>query len=427
MNIEFPAVSVADWEAQIHTDLKGADYEKRLVWKTPEGLAVRPYYTMETAPQPLAIPRCEGDAGEAPTPDIDASLFHDQGATTVEELAFALAAAVECDGLPALTIRYATGPLFFLEIAKLRAARVLWSCAAEALGTAAPLRIHAVTASWNQSALDPNNNLLRATSEALAAKIGGADWITVSPDHIDPHLARNIPLILREESHLDRAADPAAGAWYIEALTSMLAAEAWKRFQQIEATGGFRAFRDSGQLERALGASRTAKEAAYASRRATLIGVNNYPNPTEPLDQTPASTDEWRAAGIFERIRLRTARHIAAGGQCPTVLLLELGDGKMSRARAAFCRNFLGCAGFRILEASAIEPADLLVLCSSDAEYLELAPRVLSEAQMPVVIAGYPKESVAALEAAGVAGFLHLGSNLPETLTQWQNRLGVSA
>jgi len=102
-----------------------------------------------------------------------------------------------------------------------------------------------------------------------------------------------------------------------------------------------------------------------------------------------------------------------------------LGDGKMSQARAGFCRNFLGCAGFAVRESSTLEPADLVVLCSSDAEYPELAPRVLSEAQMPVVIAGYPKEHVASLEAAGVAGFIHLGSNLPETLEAWQNRLGV--
>lgn len=424
MSAVFPPVPVAEWEAQILADLKGGDYGRKLVWKTPEGLAVRPYYTMETAPQPVALSGLEPWQAAEPVVDIDAAAFQDQGATTVEELAFALAAAVAHLPHP-LTIQFATGPLFLLEIAKYRAMRALWATVCEATETGIPLHIHATTALWNKSALDLHNNLLRATAEALAAAIGGANTIAVRTDGIDPHLARNILHILAEESHLNTVADPAAGSWYIEALTTMLASEAWKRFQQIEAAGGFPTFHLSGALDQALEASRKAKEAAYATRRATLVGVNNYPNPDEPVHVPPPTT--WRAAGIFERIRLRTARHVAAGNPCPSVLLLELGDRKMSQARAAFCRNFLGCAGFAIHEACALAPADLVILCSSDAEYAELAPRVLSEATMPVVIAGYPKEQIAALEAAGVVGFIHLGSNLPETLEHWQNRLGVHA
>jgi methylmalonyl-CoA mutase len=275
--------------------------------------------------------------------------------------------------------------------------------------------------------LDANNNLLRATVEALAAVAGGADWLTVRPEWIDPHLARNIQLILREESHLDRVADPAGGAWYVEALTDMLAREAWKRFQQIEAEGGFAAFQQSGKLEAMLAASRKAKEQAYASRRATLVGVNNYPSPAEPLAELADHESTWRAAGVFERIRMRTERHVASGGVRPKVLLLEMGDLKMRRARSGFCRNFLGCAGFDVQEATALEAADLVVLCSSDAEYTQLAPRVIAETKAPVVVAGYPKESVAALESMGVAGFVHLGSNLIETLSFWQDKLGVSA
>lgn len=420
MKIGFAAVTVAEWEAQIASDLKGADYEKKLVWRTPEGMAVRPYYTMETAPAAIAVPGFGAwEAGEPETVDVDASVFADAGATTVEELAFALAAGVEHWERKAVTVRFATGPLFLLEIAKLRAARALFDTAG------LNLKVHAVTARWNKSALDANNNLLRATVEALASAIGGADWITVRPVGIDARLGRNILHVLREECHLDGVTDAAAGAWYIEALTSMLGCEAWKRFQSMEAVGGFAAFEASGELEKTLAASRTAREKAYASRRAVLVGVNNYPNMGESVQAL--NGDGWRAAGVFERIRARTARHVSAGNAAPSVLLLELGDRRMSQARAAFCRNFLGCAGFKVRESSVLEPADLVVLCSSDAEYPELAPRVLSEAQMPVVIAGYPKDHVAALEAAGVAGFVHLGSNLPETLEAWQNRLGVHA
>ncbi|MBL8178634.1 MAG: hypothetical protein JNK48_28430 [Bryobacterales bacterium] len=419
MNSGFPPVSAAEWEAQIAADLKGADYEKKLVWRTPEGLSVRPYYTMETAPAALAIESpASWQQGEVAV-DVDASVFADAGATAVEELAFALAAAVADWKTQTPTVRFAGGPLFLLEIAKLRAARAMFENAG--LG----LRIEAVTARWNKSALDRNNNLLRATSEALAAAIGGADWIRVRAAGIDARLAENILHVLREECSLGGVADPAAGAWYIEALTEMLGQEAWKRFQAIEAGGGFGSFRESGGLEQALAASRKARESAYATRRATLVGVNNYPNPGERIEAM--EEDGWRASGLLERIRLRTERHVAGGAERPTVLLLQLGDAKMSQLRAGFCRNFLGCAGFAIREGSRLEPASLVVLCGSDAEYPELAPRVLSEAQMPVLIAGYPKEHVAGLEAAGVAGFVHLGSNLPETLETWQSRLGVSA
>ncbi|MBL8233238.1 MAG: hypothetical protein JNL98_32365 [Bryobacterales bacterium] len=461
MNLGFPPVSVADWEAQIQADLKGADYEKRLVWKTPDGLSVRPYYALEsmaglvtpTDSAPAAFPFVRGDGrpwqmalpGEEPHAHVDASLFHDQGATSVEELALSLSAAVEWlaasgqpvnDAAPRLVIRYGVSSLFFLEIAKLRAARALWACAVQAFQPsdrsaadpgAAYLHIHAVTARWNKSLLDSNNNLLRATAEALAAVAGGADWVTVRPDWIDLHLARNVQLILREESHLDRVADPAGGAWYVEALTDMLAREAWKRFQQIETIGGFSAFRDSGELDALLAASRKAKETAYASRRATLAGVNNYPAPAEPAVDLPATESTWRAAGVFERIRMRTERHVAAGGKRPTVLLLEMGDLKMRRARSGFCRNFLGCAGFAVHDAVSLEPADLVILCSSDAEYPQLTPQVIARTTAPVVIAGYPKESIAALEAAGAAGFIHIGSNLADTLEAWQTRLGVAA
>jgi methylmalonyl-CoA mutase len=307
MTASFPPVPVADWEAQILADLKGADYEKKLVWKTPENLAFRPYYTSETAPPPVAIDGITPWQAAEPVPDIDAAAFQDQGANTVEELAFALSSAVAHLPQP-LTIQFAAGPLFLLEIAKYRAMRALWASVCEAAGTNIPLHMHAVTAMWNKSALDPHNNLLRATAEALAAVIGGANTVSVRPDGIDPHLARNILHILREEAHLDTTTDPAAGSWHIEALTTMLACEAWKRFQQIEAAGGFLTFEQSGALAQALAISRKAKEAAYATRRATLVGVNTYPNPAEPVHEAPPTT--WRAAGIFERIRLRTARHI---------------------------------------------------------------------------------------------------------------------
>jgi len=109
------------------------------------------------------------------------------------------------------------------------------------------------------------------------------------------------------------------------------------------------------------------------------------------------------------------------------VLLLKRGDLKMRMARANFSLNFFGCAGFDVIEAEedAGAGADLIVLCSSDAEYLALAQEVCPAAGVPVIVAGNPKEQIDALKAAGVAGFIHIQSDAVQTLGEWQKRLGM--
>lgn len=447
---EFPPVSTAEWEATIQADLKGADYEKRLVWKTDEGIAVRPYYRAEDAPDgalaPGQFPFTRGVAQaweivEDPAiPDgaVNAARFHENGATSVEELAFALAegverlAAAEDPGFEAasLVFVFATGSNYFFEIAKLRAARMLWAQAVTAFNVTAPeaarMRIHARTALANKSIYDPYTNLLRATTEALSAVIGGCDSLTVMPARFSERLARNVQLILKEECHLDGVADPAGGAYYVEALTDAIAREAWKLFQQVEDRGGFAAA--EGLIAERLAASRAAKEKALATRRRVLVGVNNYPDLGERVlsDATDLAQAEWRMARAFEEIRLRTERHAAATGRTPRVLLLKRGDLKMRMARATFCQNFFGCAGFEISESGELDPAaDLVVLCSSDAEYLELARDIVPRTSAPVIVAGNPKDQIAELQAAGVAGFVHVLSNQIETLTEWQDKMGV--
>jgi methylmalonyl-CoA mutase len=447
----FPPVSVETWEQVIHNDLKGADYDKRLVWKTDDAIAVRPYYTrqdlerlasaFDTAPGQFPFLRGSGrpwqmagnDNTRVPEVRIEADTWHNQGATTVQELAFTLAAAVEAfsQQQEPLTVRFAIGPNFFFEIAKLRAARLLWSQAAQAFAGDQPtdertdyLLIHAVTGLTNKTLADPNNNLLRASAEALAAVLGGCDWLTVTPFHFDERLATNVQRILREESYLDRVADPGGGSYYLEVITDALAREAWTLFQQIEANGGFSHFTQSGALDAALAESRRAKETAMAQRRRTLVGVNAYADPSETLP--PDETTEWRLAGLFERLRQRTERHRARTGAVPEILLLEAGDLKMRKARSGFCAGFFACAGLPTRTATELSAdAALIVLCSSDAEYLDLAQRICSQTSKPVLVAGNPKEHIDALRAAGVAGFVHLTSNAAETLAAWQDRLGM--
>jgi len=128
----------------------------------------------------------------------------------------------------------------------------------------------------------------------------------------------------------------------------------------------------------------------------------------------------------FEKIRQRTAEHARTAGRFPKVLLLTRGDVKMKGARANFCLNFFGCAGFDMVQSEQYEgtDADLIIQCSSDPEYPALAREVCPKVKVPVLIAGNPKDQQE-LVAAGVQGFVHVQSDAVETLTQWQNKLGM--
>lgn len=475
---EFPPVTTDRWMEVVQKDLKGTDFNKKLLWQTDEGIAVRPFYRAEDltglehmGPAPGEFPYVRGtrpdndwEIREKPVADssdvIAAHRFHDAGATVVQELGYGLAEAVDRlasapergqtaeDAAGAIAFSFAIGGNFFFEIAKLRAARMLWAKVVESFGCsrrAAKMIVHARTSRWNKSVYDAYNNILRGTTEAMSAVIGGCDSLAVAPfdevyrdpDENSRRLGRNAQSILKHESWFDRTVDPAGGSYYVEVLTASIAKEAWKLFQEIESRGGFAAAKAS--IDEAIAASRTKKEAAVASRRRVIVGTNNYPNTKERMfDRVqPArlAANGPRAAEAFEQVRFRTER----SGKAPKFLLAELGDLKMRKARSGFVRNFLGCGGFEIHAksfgsveeaATAAKQADAVVLCSSDPEYPALAPALIAaikaaESKAPVIVAGYPQESLEALKAAGVADFIHIRSNGVETLKNWQNRLGV--
>lgn len=461
---DFPPVATQEWETAIQKDLKGADYEKKLVWRTDEGIAVRPYYRREnlagleaqlqTAPGQFPFVRGSGKRWETGQPyirptAIRADHLHDSGAHAVQELGYALAEGVERLHTLAVTVGvdfaagqvefvFAAGSNYFFQIAKLRAARMLWAQAVAAFGPENPetcvMRLHVRTSRLNKSVYDRYTNLLRVTTEAMAAVIGGCDTLSVEPFGFTPHQALSVQRVLREEAHLDAVADPAGGSYYIEALTDALAGQAWILFQSVEAEGGYAKAVAEGSVEKSLAETRAARRKAVSSRRRTLVGVNNYPNlsektpDTEPLPAVEgAAFPAFRLAEPFEKIRKRTARHAVLTGRYPKVLLLKRGDLKMRMARANFSFNFLGCAGFDIVEAEdyADAHADLIVLCSSDPEYLELAREVCARVSVPVLVAGNPKEQLDALKAAGVQGFIHIQSDAVQTLNEWQTRLGM--
>ncbi len=434
MEREFPPVPTEVWEAAIAADLKGADYGKRLLWRTEEGLVIRPYYRREDRP---AAGKAGWRAGaleiadEAAPGAVEVWRWQESGATAVQEIACALAEGVARleagEAAESLVFVFGIGSNYFFEIAKPRAARRCWAQVLQAFGLPeTAMRLHGRTALANKCRFDGNTNLLRATTEALAAAIGGYDAVTVVPAGFDARVGRNVPLILKEEAHLDEVEDPARGSYYIEWLTEELGRAGWKLFQEMEAAGGYAGAR--GWMEELVRASRERKEEAMAVRRRTMVGVNQYSDPAAPvLESEDLAGGGWRMARPMEELRLRVERHAARTGRRPRVALLERGDAKMRRARAAFCQDYFGCAGLEVVNCAEMPTAaDLVVLCSSDAEYVALAQEVVAGAPAPVIVAGNPREGRTELAAAGVAGYVYAGSHQPALIGEWLDRWEVS-
>jgi methylmalonyl-CoA mutase len=347
---------------------------------------------------------------------------------------------------------FAIGSSYFFQIAKFRAFRKLWARAVESFGgtaEGAKAHIHARTSRWNETIYDPHVNVLRATTEAMSAVLGGADSVTVAPfdecyrmpDEASRRLARNTQIILRHEALLAQVADPGAGSYCLEVITDFLAREGWKSMQKIEAGGGYRKMTADGQLSKALERSMCAREKAVVTRRRVLTGTNQFADPAEhAIDHIDSlrPTGQRRGAQSYEELRLRTERYAADTGTVPRVLLAEFGNVKMRSARSTFAANFFACAGFEIVtqrfsnaDEIAASAADLIVLCSSDPEYFALATELALKLnalgrKTPVMVAGNP-DAAEQLRTAGVVDFIHIRSNPIEVLTTWQQKLGIKA
>lgn len=395
---------------------------------------------------------------------VDGSAFEESGATAVEEVGFALSAGtdylaamsergVAADrSASALGFSFAVGANFFVQIAKLRAFRQTWAQVVVSFGgspESAQAHIAARTSRWNKAVYDAHNNILRGTTEALSAILGGANSISVAPydecfrtpNEASRRLARNTQLVLKQEAQLGRVADPGGGSYYLETLTDFIGRKGWGLLQKVESAGGYRKASAAGIVAAILAQSMGARNKAVAQRRAVLTGVNQFVNANEKaLDAIdPAHVDSVRRASQpFERLRMNTERHAKATGKTPLILLAEIGDVKMRGLRSQFASDFLACAGFSLkrerfdqTEAISAADADLIVLCSSDPEYPALAAGLLTALRQagrttPVLIAGNP-ESAAELTAAGIADFIHIRSNPIELLTKWQQQLGIEA
>lgn len=262
---------------------------------------------------------------------INAMPWNEAGATPAQELAFALAAGAEYlrelkargvavqEAAARVDFSFCVGAQFFTEVAKFRAIRPLWTRVVTAFGAvpeaAGGATVGAATAKWNKTLLDPHVNMLRVTTEALSAVLGGCDRLHVSPfdevsgvtTEFSRRIARNVHTLLAEEFSFGETADPAGGSWYIEKLTDELARAAWALFQDIEARGGMAAALIAGYPQQLVEKAAAGKREGLAKRRLALVGTNLYPN----LKETPlarATADEAarqsrRAAEIVARRR----------------------------------------------------------------------------------------------------------------------------
>ncbi len=403
---------------------------------------------------------------------VDSVLFCNGGAFIFQELGYALAWGAQW--LTALTdagltidevasrIKFNMGVSsnYFMELAKFRAARMLWAQIVEqykpASADSAKMHVHAATSQFNQTIYDAHVNLLRSQTEAMSAALAGVDSITVvpfdtpykTPDTFSERIARNQQFLLKEESHLDKVVDPAGGSYYVETLTVSIANEAWKLFLEVEDKGGFFAEVNNGEVQKAVNASCEKRHTDVARRKEILLGTNQYPNINEMAAdkiekkecKCACGNEEKgenallmkRAATDFEALRLATE----AASNRPKVFMLTIGNLAMRLARAQFSTNFFGCAGYEIIDnlgfdtveagvdAALEKGADVIVLCSSDDEYATLAPEAFKylNGRAEFVVAGAPA-CMDDLKAAGINEFIHVRCNVLETLQNFNAKL----
>ena len=429
---------------------------------------------------------------------VSTDALNNAGAYIVQELGYALAwgneylqqlvdAGVDAD-LAAQSIKFNMGVSenYFMEIAKFRAARLLWAqivkvyldgtqeeklSSSESLWLKkyepAKMCVNATTSKYNQTLFDSYVNLLRSQTEAMSAALGGIHSMVVTPfdapyeqaTDFSERIARNQQLLIKEESHFDRIVDPSAGSYYIEHLTDALATEAWKIFLKVEEEGGFLAAVKAGTVQDDINATNVKRHGDAAKRKEFLLGTNQFPNFTEkapsnlpqkgeakgccsdsPEEPAFKAIESTRLAADFEDLRIHTEEKtaVSTGRQVPTAFMLTIGNLAMRQARAQFSCNFLACAGYKVIDnlgfktveegvdAALEAKADIVVICSSDDEYAEYAIPAFKylNGRAMFVVAGAPA-CMEDLKAAGIENYIHVKCNVLETLKEYNQKLGI--
>lgn len=402
---------------------------------------------------------------------VSGSRYQDAGSNQVQEIAYTLNSMVFLieemtkNGLTTelvfenLQFILGLSGEYFIEIAKLRVFNSILSLIADKYGTSSgKIRVLAKTSVWSKSVTDANTNMLRSTTEAMAALLGNTDAIEIDPyDHefkntndFSSRIAGNIATILKEESYFGKVSNPVDGSYYIEELSLKMAENALEIFKEVESLGGFYKQFENEQIQSQIAAIRIKKIKLISQRRLAMVGVNKYPNLMETVSKDILATGKIskqnkcllpQRAGIeMEKIRYNTESFVKEQGFRPNVELVSFGHLTMRKARAAFAYDFMGVSGYEVqseksyesAEAAAKESAasasDIVVFCSSDPDYLNSAVdfvkqfRSINDAKI-LILAGYPEQIKDELLAAGLNDFIHVRSNIFDTLTGIQNKI----
>ena len=389
---------------------------------------------------------------------VHADPYHNGGGNAIQQLAFAFATAVEyineClergltidEVAQRIDFSFPVGSHFFMEIAKLRAARLIWTNIVQAFGgseQSQKLFVHACTSYFTKTVYDPYVNMLRATTEAFAAIVGGVDSLHVSPfnepfateDELAARIARNTQLILREEAHMGKVIDPAGGSYYVETLTAQVAEQAWKLFQQIEAQGGMTSALQRGFVQAEIENIAKQREQHVKKRKEKIVGTNVYANLAESTapkhvyapygkthmyvnvktmedalslvqrraiaqygineNESPAITvlpiRQWRISEPFEQLRQASERHAEKNGKRPTVHLVNLGAIPKHKVRADFITGFFEAGGFAVIKNDGYMTVEEAVngvlqtngthyiICGTDNDYVDAVPHIVRQ------------------------------------------------
>lgn len=397
------------------------------------------------------------------------------GANITQELAYAISMGCEViaemlsHGHDINTVanrirfHFAIGSDFFFEIAKFRTARILWAKIIKEFGghdESAKMNIFAESGKNNKSCLDVHTNILRTTGEAFAAILGGVNSLYLEPfdkikgesSNLSRRIARNIQLVIKEETHITDTIDPAAGSWYIDALTKELSEAAWREFQSIESKGGFINALKKGIPQAKINVIAESRIANFTKRKETLIGVNIFPNLLDKdfsrAQKTKIDTDtiikpipELNLPEMFEELRSRSERYKTKTGKLPIIHILQFGRLRDYKARSDFAVDYFKTGGFE----TAIYPAfesyseaskwifdndiENFVICSSDELYKGFVPQLceLVKKLKPltkIILAGDPDIN-SELNTLFIDEFIYLRSNIYETLNRIQMDLEI--
>ena len=403
---------------------------------------------------------------------IDVTPYDNAGAGDVDQLAFAIASGIEIvraldaqgvtpdEAFGQILFRVSATADEFLTIARLRALRRLWARVGEVLGVKEENRgaiQHAVTSGRILTRDDPWVNLLRATIGTFSSAVGGAEIISVLPHdtvyglptRFSRRIARNIQLVVGEESHIGQVKDPAGGAWVFESLTEQMAEKAWARVQEIEALGGMAEALATGKVAQWIDATSAERARRLATRKLPLTGVSMFPKQDEePLTdfvERPPRPDykglaPRRDAEVFERLRTRARVYELEHGAKPNILMACLGEQRDFGPREQFASNLLLVAGLGFPELAGPTPeeivaearrlgTDMVILASSPKVYAAqglAAAQAAKDAGLNVWIAGRVTEIGDDKAKELVDGEIFDGMDVVAFLTDTEDRLGVA-